>query len=217
MFAAPEFAPEIFGISSEKLFAISGTLVTPALGFLFLYLLRLPLTSLPVIGATGDWKPPSWALPTFALTSTAAVVFTAALGLALELSPAVPRSDEMTGHFGFVRDIVTTDLRAIQSVVVSVEDYDGASDLRVVVNGYVPFSTSTDCMMSYQCKPSNADISLEAKQLLLGQPLDHVSLFRVKQRYQLPVRLDVTNFLMPGINFVDIISGNTGVGSCQVG
>ena len=42
MLAGPEFAPEIFGVSSEKLFAISASLITPALGFLFLYLLRLP-------------------------------------------------------------------------------------------------------------------------------------------------------------------------------
>jgi hypothetical protein len=90
MFAGPEFAPEIFGVSSEKLFAISASLVTPALGFLFLWLLRLPLNKLPGIEAPAEWKPPRWALPLFALVSTAAVVFTVVLGLALEVIRDTP-------------------------------------------------------------------------------------------------------------------------------
>jgi hypothetical protein len=123
----------------------------------------------------------------------------------------------MIAHFAVVRDVAIADLRAVRSAVISIEDYDGESDLRVVVNGYIPFSSSTNCMMSYQCKPHGANIAPEARQLLQGQALDHVSLFRVKQTYELPVHLDVTNFLMPGTNFLDIISGNTGVGSCRVG
>jgi hypothetical protein len=216
MLAGPEFAPEIFSVSSEKLFAISASLVTPALGFLFLYLLRLPLTKLPGIEAPAEWKPPRWALPLFALVSTAAVVFTVVLGLALEFIPDTPPSDEVSAHFGLIREVRVADIDTIKSVVVSISDYDGESDLRIIANGYIQFSTSTNCMMSYQCKPANAEVPPETKQVFEGPALKYVSLFRVKQRYVLPVNLDVTNFFVPGTNFLDIISGNSGVGDCRV-
>jgi len=193
MFAGAEFAPEIFGVSSDKLFAISASLVTPALGFLFLYLLRLPLSKLPGIEAPAEWKPPRWALPLFALSSTAAVVFAVALGLALEFVPDMPASDEVSAHFGLVRDVSVSDVDAIKSVVVSIGDYDGASDLRIIANGYVQFSTSTNCMMIYQCKPANVEIPSDAKQIFGGLALQYTSLFRVRRRYNLPIDLDVTN------------------------
>jgi hypothetical protein len=71
-------------------------------------------------------------------------------------------------------------------------------------------------MMSYQCKPATAEVPPETKQVFEGPALRYVSLFRVKQRYVLPVHLDVTNFFVPGANFLDIISGNSGVGDCRV-
>jgi len=216
MFAAAEFAPEIFGVSSDRLFAISGALVTPALGFLFLYVLRLPLASLPGIETPSDWKPPRWVLPVFALISTAAVVFTAATGLTLEVAPARPPLDEVNGHFALLRDVPTADFKAVRSIVVSVDDYDGASDFRVISNGYVQFSTSTNCLMNYQCKASDAALSPEAISMLNGPPLKYPSLFRVKQFFRLPVRLDVTNFAAPGSNFIDIIVGNSGIGDCRL-
>jgi hypothetical protein len=43
-----------------------------------------------------------------------------------------------------------------------------------------------------------------------------VSLFRVKQHFSLPIRFDVSNFFAPGTNFLDVISGNSGVGDCRV-
>lgn len=216
MFAGPNFVPEVFEISSERLFSLSGSVLAPALGFLFLYLLRLPLHKLPLIDAPPDWKPPRWALPLFALASTAIVVFSAALGLALELIPDIPPSAEVSDHFGIIRDVDVADMAVVKSIAVSVSDYDRESDLRIIANGYIQFSTSTNCMMSYQCRPATAEVPLEAKQIFEGPALKYVSLYRVKQRYILPINLDVTNFFVPGANFIDIISGNSGVGNCRV-
>jgi hypothetical protein len=83
---------------------------------------------LPGIEAPAEWKPPRWALPLFALASTAAVVFTVVLGLVLEFILDTPPSDEVSAHFGLIRDVRVADIDTIKSVVVSISDYDGESE-----------------------------------------------------------------------------------------
>lgn len=115
-----------------------------------------------------------------------------------------------------IRDVRISNLDAVKSVMVSINDYDRESDLRIITNGYVQFSSSTNCIMIYQCQPANAEFPQDAKLVFGGLALQYISLFRVRQRYSLPLHLDVTNFLIPADNFLDIISGNSGVGSCRV-
>src|SRR5258706_6936126 len=65
----PMFDAEIFGITSSQFLQFALTLIGPTVGFVFLYLLSLPLNKLPFVEAIAGYKPPGWLLPTFALGS----------------------------------------------------------------------------------------------------------------------------------------------------
>jgi len=64
---AEEVEPELLGLSSSQYQQAAASLVTPALGFLFLYALGLPLKKIPFIDAIEGYSPAAWLLPLFAL------------------------------------------------------------------------------------------------------------------------------------------------------
>ena len=59
------FDPDILGWSAAAFLTFAQTVLTPALGFLFLYLMRLPLTKLSFVPESAKYKPPRWVLPLF--------------------------------------------------------------------------------------------------------------------------------------------------------
>ena len=68
------FDPDILGWSAAAFLTFAQTVLTPALGFLFLYLMQLGLTKLSFVPESAKYKPPRWVLPLFAHGSVFAIV-----------------------------------------------------------------------------------------------------------------------------------------------
>ncbi len=53
------FEGELFGLSSSEYLHFAGLIISPSIGFLFLYWLKLPLKTIPVPYSDG-YTPPAW-------------------------------------------------------------------------------------------------------------------------------------------------------------
>jgi hypothetical protein len=62
------FDPTLFGVASSQYLHFASLMLAPTLGFVFLFLLGLPLKKIPGIDL-GDYSPPKWLVPIFALSS----------------------------------------------------------------------------------------------------------------------------------------------------
>ncbi|MDE8762598.1 hypothetical protein PZB21_25840 [Rhizobium sp. CBK13] len=209
------FEPELFGIAASRYADFGLSLLTPLLGFLFLYLLRLPLKKLPIIGGDVNYTPPKWVLPLFANGT----LFAAGLSLSIAYSLTQTRVEPDQTDFGlnFEEHIqYKPDIGPITGIEYSLDDYDGLSDFRLFLNGYRLFGTSSHCMLNFQCRHAD-DLGAKAR-FALAKPEDLADLsFRhVRELRPLPVSDDVSDYLVPGRNTIDVFVGNSGVGDCSV-
>ena len=207
------FEAEIFRLSSSTLWSFSQTLITPTLGFLFLYLLRLPLSELYFLPKKTEYQPPAWVLPLFAHVSTFLLVACASATLFLErmhqraLAHAVEPELFLTRHI---------DLAGKQPAKVSavVRSYDGLSTLKLLANGYHAFGTDRDCMASFQCTPDHAKASRDAEAFRVLRKSGG-SLYEFNRTNSLPHEILLNHYLSGGQNYVDVISANSGSGWCE--
>ena len=148
------FEPQLFGLLAKDYFGAAQTLFAPAVGFLFLYLLRLPLQKLPIIAAVTEYRPPIWLLPIFALGTWFLFVLFLSIGGWLEILRSNAPSEVFARSFQRTRQVAVKDDPGLglKKVQVAVDAYDGRSDFRIFVNGYRIFGSSSNCMLKFQCQ-----------------------------------------------------------------
>ena len=131
------FEPEALGLSGPQFQQFAAALVTPALGFLFLYLLGLPLKKMPFFEVIEDYKPPAWVLPLFALGSLLALSSLASAAFFLNYFQSNSDIGSFLAAFFYVYRIETpANKDQIEQAYFTLNDYDGYSNFRILVNGY---------------------------------------------------------------------------------
>ena len=211
------FEPEALGLGSSQYQQFAASLVTPALGFVFLFLLGLQLKKLPFVDALQDYKPPAWVLPTFAVGSLFSLSLFIFITFFLNFMRASPSIDDAINTFSKVRPIkVESNYGELQYAAFTLSDYDGSSNFRIIVNGYRMFGSSSDCMLSYQCKAQTSatvPIFNEAQKI----PIKDNSIYHIHSLNVLPVTREIKDHLVSNnSNFIDIFSENSGLGDCRL-
>ncbi len=206
------FDAELFGITSHDLLASAHALVAPMLGFLFLFLLALPLKKLPIVDI-GNYRPPASLLPIFAIGSLFVVTFCLTAALMLARWSSYPSSEEFEKTFHIVRTVVAP-INRLLSASLTVTGYNGLSDFRMFVNGYRVFGSSSNCIMDYQCRPAGDRAAAQAYQTVRSLSDREASIYNIYQLYDLPHTEDISGLLVAGKNVIDIHSENSGLGDC---
>ena len=208
------FDSELFGLSAGQFRHFAEAFLTPTLGFSFLFLLRLPLKSLPFVGAEIDYTPPAWVLPLFSIGSLFLASFFLSTSIALSVFTAGPSAQDTLLHLqrlGKLPKIEADDV--FSQISMTVDDFDGQSSFRIFVNGYDVFGSSMNCMLRYQCTHSNSHPGLVTVDTLDKRD---DSFHNIHQTFDLPFLIDISNYLVAGENNVDIDAENTGLGDCLV-
>jgi hypothetical protein len=109
--------------------------------------------------------------------------------------------------------VLPSDQGHVYAAQVLLQKYDGNSNLELFVNNYMIFSSEKNCMMSYQCNSSPPKMDFVNKYASI---VPHGSIHHVSEIYPLPYPMSVFNYLAPGINYIDIVSGNSGIRDCDL-
>jgi hypothetical protein len=210
------FEPEALGFTSAQYQQVAVSLVTPVLGFLFLFMLGLPLKKIPFIDAIEDYSPPVWVLPLFALGSLFICSLFLSIALFLNSFRSYPDQEKFLSSFIKTRKFeIPADAGALKEAVLTLNDYDGLSNFRVIINGYRMFGSSSDCLLSYQCKPPDPaamnDFNAVQKKTIKDGSIHHLHYLNL-----LPAQVDVTDHFVQAENFIDIVSENSGLGDCRL-
>lgn len=208
------FEPEILGWPSSSWASLAQALLTPALGFLFLYLMRLPLTKLAWVPDDAKYRPPRWVLPLFAQGSVFAIVaaFSAYLFASYLNEPDL--SPEIKSELFQTRDLASAD--PLSDVTVSLNAYDGFSHFRVFVNGYDVFSTTRDCVATFQCKPKGDEKATAEAIAFKSRVTGRGSAYDLARSNPLGEEISLRHYLVTGQNHVDLVSENSGTGGCEL-
>ena len=209
------FDAELLGFTATQYWQFASVILTPTLGFVFVYLLNRPLKRLPLIDAGDDYQPPRWVLPVFAISSLFAATLSISLSAFMLLT--VSRSSDSTflRSYHLERSLeVPEDYGPIRIATVTLKQYDGYSNLDLFVNGYMAFSTETSCAMLYQCNDEASAVSVEEnyKQVTMR----YGSMHSLSVTNTLPLNVDLTKYLQSGQNHIDIVSVNSGIGDCAL-
>ena len=212
------FDPQLFGLSAEDYLRAAQTLFAPMIGFLFLYLLQLPLKTIPFISAATDYKPPKWLLPIFALGTSFSFVLFLSTGITLQSRSEQAPVDTFIGSFRRTRniDVKNEPNNELKAIKFALDYYDGRSDFRIFVNGYRIFGSSSNCMLKFQCRDKGDAQAIAAEQEFQQIDLDANSFLHIFERYELPHFEDISNFLLEGGNSIDIHAANAGAGACDL-
>jgi hypothetical protein len=210
------FEGELFGLDASQYRAFSAVIFTPAIGFVFLFLLGRPLKKLPIIDATADYTPPSWVLPVFALGALFSISLAMSIALSLSFLSSKPSLDRFLESFRkeFVIEFPPT-LHRFDHATMTLEQYDGDSNFYIYVNNYRILSSEVNCMMKYQCKPYNEQLQTLFQSINSINFMDN-SLHNIHKNYVLPYSEPILGWLVSGDNYVDVVSGNSGRGDCHL-
>ncbi|AYG60574.1 hypothetical protein CCGE525_18470 [Rhizobium jaguaris] len=190
-------------------------MLTPTLGFAFLYLLGRPLKKLPVIDVESDYRPPRWVLPIFALGSIFFLSLAFSCSLFLDLLKMSPSDTDFLQMYE--REIAVTKepiTEPLSKASIKLDSYDGFSTFEFFFNGYRIFSSEVNCLMQYQCHKPSQFLDTEFN-VATNNILDS-SLHNIREKYELPHEESILQLLVPGDNYLDIISSNSGIGDCSL-
>jgi hypothetical protein len=208
------FEPEIFDLPSSALWSLTQALVTPTLGFLFLYLLRLPLAGLFFLPKDTKYTPPAWVLPLFAHGSTFALVAIASTNVFLNRWHEQELGDAIKPEMFLVREL-NTNGKQLTNVAIVLKSYDGFSNFGIFANGYHVFSSDRDCVTSFQCTAAGAEAETEARKFKKLRASGG-SVYEFNKTNSLPHKTALNHYLTPDQNYLDVISENAGTGSCEL-
>jgi hypothetical protein len=210
------FDPTIFGVGVTELRSFCGAMLTPTLGFAFLYLLGRPLRKLPMLDMDSDYQPPRWVLPIFALGSVFVISVAFVSSIFLSVLKSTPSEETFIEQYERIVDLTPKSIsQPISSASIELDGYDGASTFQFFVNGYRLFSSEVNCMMKYQCRPPS-ELSKNELKAVNSVELQDRSLHNIHSLYVLPHSESFLYYLVPGLNNLDIISSNSGVGDCNL-
>jgi hypothetical protein len=208
------FDAELFGITSKDFLTTAQAIIAPMLGFMFLFLLSLPLKKLPIIDVS-DYRPPSWVLPLFAIGSFYMVAFCLSAAFILVNFSVSPSINRFKQSYDLVRRFAPSPAQ-VQAASITIQEYDGLSNFRIYVNGYRVFGSSSNCVMEYQCKKAGdvtADRSFRELQSL--KAID-ASIYHIHRLYSLPHTEDISGLFVSGINLLEIHSEDSRLGDCHL-
>src|SRR5262245_6111818 len=208
------FEPEIFGLSSSMLWSLAQALVAPALGFLFLYLMRLPLSELSILPIKTEYTPPRWVLPVFAHGLSFLLVAIVSTNLFLNRLHERELADELAPDLFLVRDFDMKSRRPTKVAAV-LESYDGLSGLKIFANGYHVFGSNRDCVASFQCTSDAAKADEDMKKFIAHRDRGG-AVYELNKTNSLPYEVVLNHYLTGGENYLDVISENSGTGSCEL-
>jgi hypothetical protein len=169
---------------------------------------------LPIIDVT-DYRPPSWVLPAFAIGSLFLVAFCLTAAFVLVKYPVFPSTKEFEQSYEIIRRLAQPP-GEVESARMTIQDYDGASNFRIYINGYRVFGSSSNCVMEYQCKKAGdraAELSFQEIQSL--KVID-ASIYHIHRLYSLPHAEDISGLLVSGKNIINVHSENSGLGDCHL-
>jgi hypothetical protein len=210
------FEPEVLGLSSSQYQQIAISFVAPTLGFLFLFLLGLPLKKIPFVDVIEDYTPPTWVLPLFALGSLFALCLFGSITFFANYFTEYPDDRHFLAQFIKKRTLnVPADVGKLEAASITLNDYDGSSNFRFYVNGYRMLGSSSDCLLSYQCKPPNPQSEADL-QTTRSQHLKDRSFHHIHSLHSLPHTEAILDHLVQGNNFVDLVSENSNLGDCKI-
>ncbi len=215
MWGARLFEPELFGLTADQYRGFAGILVTPLLGFVFLYFMGLPLAKLPLIGNDIKYAPPRWVLPFFAIGSLFIATLASSIGFTLSWYTAEPNASGFVGSFQKVIELPVPP-GALTQARLTISDFDQLSNFRVFVNNYRVFGSSADCLMRYQCRPiGDADARSDYLSAVHLEAAGH-SVHAIYSLNSLPHIESIGEFLVRGQNNIDVHIENSGVSDCSV-
>jgi hypothetical protein len=198
------YEPQVLGLSSSALWNLTQALVTPALGFLFLYLMRLPLSALFFLPNNVRYVPPAWVLVLIVSTN----IF---LNILHERQLAADIEPELY----IARDLEITS-EQLSKVAIVVHSYDGFSNFRIFLNGYHVFSSDRECVTSFQCKPRDDAEARQEAYVFRTLHRTGGSLYDLSRKNSLDDDIVLSHYLVAGQNYLDVVSENAGTGGCTL-
>ena len=209
----------LFGLAIDDWRGFALSIFAATAGYAALYVLGLDSKRLPFVPADHEYKVPHWFLAVSAGVLCFAWAFCATAFLTLQLYPHPPNEAAFLEEFfreptGAEKQwIETLSKESVRSGKVSLQDYDGLSDVLVLVNNIRVFATHVDCVAKHQCRPANSSGSngqASATPFLLDSrypdPFKHAN--------SLGEERTIRN-LRVGENVIDIVVSNSGLGSCR--
>jgi hypothetical protein len=210
---AAMFAPEIFGFPSSALWSLMQALLTPALGFAFLYLMGLPFLEFSFLPKT-QYTPPRWVVPLFAHGLIFALVLLLSTNVFLNRTHEQNLANAISPEFFLVRELDVEGKR-LAKVALLLTNYDGFSRFKIFANSYHVFSSDRDCVASFQCTSNVEKARNEAEEFNKNR-LSGGSLYELNLTNSLPQELVLTHYLARERNYIDIVSENAGTGDCEL-
>jgi len=211
---SPTFDAGLFGVPAAQFRELALALVTPTLGFVFVFVLARPLKKLPFIEVADDYVPPTWVVPIFACGSLSIMTFCFTTAFCLSLlsgNPAV--NDFMTQyHRNIPLDIPSGRLT---SALITIDDYDGYSSFRIFVNGYRVFSSTSHCRLLFQCRPYSQDLARHFNEFR-RLSVNYKTIHHLEDSFSIPHSEDIGNLLIAGKNTIDFQAVNSGVATCRL-
>jgi hypothetical protein len=208
------FDPEILGWPSLSWASFAQSMLTPALGFVFLYLMGLELTKLSWVPGDAKYKPPRWVLPLFAQGSVFAIVAAFSGYLFANYLKEPDLAAEVKPELFLTREL--TPAEPLSDVTVSLRAYDGFSHFRVFVNGYHVFSTTRDCVATFQCKPQGDEVAVREIAAFYMNTSGRGSVYDLGRMNRLGEQISLKHYLVAGRNHIDVISENAATGGCEL-
>ena len=207
------FEPEILGFAPSTLWSLAQALITPALGFVFLYLMGLPLTKLFFLPDRTEYSPPKWVLPLFAHGSLFTLVAIVSTNVFLNRAHEGDLTAAINSQLMLTRELETSDSQPTK-VTAIVNRYDGFSHFALFANGYHLFSSDRDCVTTFQCTSDAKEAKKNADEFKKYRKKGG-SLYEMNVTNSLPHEIVLNHYLAQGNNYIDVISENSGTGSCE--
>jgi hypothetical protein len=95
------------------------------------------------------------------------------------------------------------------------DEFYNRSDLRIFVNNSRVFASYRECAWQFECKKDDQSAAQERVSALV-LPIVDSNLYPTNHLNKLPLAIRIFGQLRPGLNYIDVFSNNSGLGSCHV-
>jgi hypothetical protein len=213
--------PQLFGLDQDWFVESARILLIPTLGFCFVYLLGLPLKSLPVLKVE-DYNPPKWVVPLFALGSLFVLMLFSAISVSMYIRKEPASAEAFRSSYHVVQQLDVKDLTEAEGTInasIILGEIDNLSNFQIFVNGVRVFGSTSHCVLQVQCRQRRDHVEQEYeivhRQVLAAFSGGARSRYNLVQPFYMPHMIDITGYLVKGQNFIDFHSDSGGHGACE--